>query len=72
MLSFELANEGRAIQIFCDQQGLAAFIAAVEKARKDGDHIHLRTPADSGRDLSATNPSGHRAIPEVVLNWVGE
>jgi hypothetical protein len=35
-------------------------------------HIHLRTPADGGRDLDEKTPWGTEAIYEVVLNWAGD
>lgn len=72
MLSFELANAGRAIEISCDEQGMAALIKALEKVRSDGDHVHLLTPSNGGRELSEKNPWGKEAIGEVIINWVGE
>lgn len=72
MLSFELANAGRAIEISCDEAGMAALIKALERVRADGDHLHLRTPSNGGRDLSEKSPWGQDAIGEVIINWVGE
>jgi hypothetical protein len=72
MLSFELANEGRAIEISFDEQRMAALIKALERVRADGDHIHLCTPSNGGRELSEKNPWGKEAIGEVIINWVGE
>jgi hypothetical protein len=72
MLSFELANEGRAIEISLDEQGIVALIKALERVRADGDHIHLCTPSNGGRDLSEKSPWGKEAIGEVIINWVGE
>jgi hypothetical protein len=71
MLSFSLADEGRTVEISCDEEGMAKLIKALEEVRADGDHIHLRTPADGGRDLNEKTPWGKDAIYEVVLNWVG-
>lgn len=70
MLSFSLADEGRTIEISCDQEGMAKLINALERVRADGNHIHLLTPADGGRDLDDKTPWGTEAIYEVVLNWV--
>lgn len=72
MLSFELANEGRAVEISCDEQGMTALIKALERVRAKGDHIHLCTPSNGGRDLSEKNPWGGAAIGEVIINWVGD
>ena len=35
VVSFELANGGREIQICCDEEGMAIFIRAVDKVRAD-------------------------------------
>jgi hypothetical protein len=72
MLSFELANEGRAVEISCDEQGMTALIKALERVRAQGDHIHLCTPSNGGRDLDEKNPWGGEAIGEVIINWVGD
>jgi hypothetical protein len=71
MLSFELSNEGRAIQISCDSEGLATLIAALEKVRSSG-HLHLRTPSNGGRELSEKNPWGKDAIGEVIITTGGD
>jgi hypothetical protein len=72
MLSFTIANEGRAVEISCDEEGMATLIKALENVRADGDHLHLCTPSNGGRDLSETTPWGGEAIGEVIINWVGE
>ena len=71
MLSFEFANNGRAIQIYCDSQGIAALIGALEKVRSSG-HLHLWTPSNGGRDLSEKNPWGKPAISEVIITTGGD
>jgi tRNA-dihydrouridine synthase len=70
MLSFDLADEGRTIRIYFDEEGMAKLNKAMEEVRADGDHIHLRTAADGGTELDETTPRGKKAIYEVVLNWV--
>jgi hypothetical protein len=72
MLAFEIAYEGKAIVICCDEQGMTKLIKALERARADGNHIHLRTPANGGRDLDERDPWGQQAISEVIINWVSE
>jgi hypothetical protein len=72
MLSFKIANEGRAISIACDEQGMATLIKALERARSNGDHIHMCTPANGGRELDEKTPWGAQAIGEVIIDWVGE
>lgn len=69
MLSFELTNEGRGIQAYCDEQGLATLIRALEKLRSTRGHMHLCTPANGGRDLSEKNPWGADAIGEVIFTY---
>jgi hypothetical protein len=72
MLSFQLANEGREIQIECDEQGMNTLIGALEKIRYKGGHVHLRTPSNGGRELSEKTPWGDDAIGEVVINCNGD
>jgi hypothetical protein len=72
MLSFNLAAEGKTVEISCDEEGMAKLIKALERVRADRDHIHIRTPANGGRDLDEKTPWGQEAIGEVILNWVGD
>jgi hypothetical protein len=72
MLSFNLSNEGRAVEISCDAQGMALLIEMLERVRADGDHLHFRTLSNGGRELSEKNPWGKEAIGEVIINWVGD
>ncbi len=72
MLSFELTNEGRGILIYCDEDGMTTFVAALERLRSHGDHIHLLTRSNGGRELSEKNPLGKDAIGEVIIDWVGD
>lgn len=72
MLGFQLADEGRAIQIYCDEEGMAVLIRALEKLRADGGHVHLRTRSDGasrGFELSEKDPWGRNTIPEVIIEW---
>jgi hypothetical protein len=52
MLSFQLTNSGRGIQVCCDSQGAAALLGAIEKIRRTGGHVHLCTPSNGGNELS--------------------
>ena len=73
MLSFDITQEGRAIQICCDEKGTAILIRALEKLRADGGHVHLLTPGSGayrGLELSAKDPWGRDTIPEVIIDWV--
>jgi hypothetical protein len=70
VLSFELTNEGRAIQISCDRDGMMTLITALEKIRASGDHVHLLTPANGGRELSEKSPFGKDTVGEVILDWI--
>jgi hypothetical protein len=72
MLSFALSDEGRTVIINCDEEGMGKLIKALERLRADGNHIHLRTLADGGRDLDEKTPWGEDAIYEVILNWTGD
>jgi len=72
ILSFEIINSGRSIQIDCDRQGLEILIGALEKLRSTASHIHLRTPSNGGHELSEQTPWGKEAIGEVIITTGGE
>jgi hypothetical protein len=42
----------REVEIYCDREGLDSFIFYLESLRKNGGHIHLKTPAWAGSELS--------------------
>jgi hypothetical protein len=71
MLSFEIINGGRGIQIDCDEQGTAILIAALNRVQEAG-HLHLLTPANGGRELNEQNPRGKETIGEVIITWAGD
>lgn len=74
MLGFQLTDEGRAIQIHCDQEGAATLIRALDKLRTGGGHVHLRTRANGasrGLELSEKDPWGRDTIAEVIIDWEG-
>jgi hypothetical protein len=71
MLSFQITNSGREIQIYCDEEGIASFIGSLEKLRSAAGHVHLRTPSNGGRELSERNPWGEEAVGEVVITLGG-
>lgn len=52
MLSFQIINSGRGIQIDCDDQGMATLIGALERIRPTGGHVHLCTPSNGGHELN--------------------
>lgn len=72
MLSFDIVNEGRGIEISCDERGMTTLIQALERVRADGDHVHLLTRSNGGRELDEKNPWGKETIGEVIINWVGD
>jgi hypothetical protein len=69
MLTFGYSNESRAVVINCDKQGMAVLIKALERARADGDHIHLRVEPNG---LDEKDLRGKPSIGEVIINWVDE
>jgi hypothetical protein len=73
MLSFEIVDNGDAIQIYCDQDGLKNLLGILEKLREaDPDHIHLRTPSCGGSELSEHNPWGTKGVSEVIITTGGD
>jgi hypothetical protein len=72
MLSFQLINQGRGIQVNCDEQGMTTLLEALKKVQPTGDHIHLRTPANGGKELDEKSHWGEDTVGEVVITWTGE
>ncbi len=69
MLSFKLENEGRAIQIAMDHDGMNKFITLLHALKaKGGGHMHFRTRANSGDELDERTPWGGEAIAEVIID----
>jgi hypothetical protein len=73
MLSFEIVPwfKAQAIQIYCDEAGLADLIAALQRVREAG-HLHLRAPSGGGTALSEVTPFGEPAITQVIVTVGGD
>ena len=71
MLSFQLTNDNRTIQVHCDDPGVSALIEVLEQLRGSGNHVHLRSAKDGGKVLSDTTPFGELAIREVIITHGG-
>lgn len=74
MLSFQIAESGKFIQVNCDAFGLDSLISALEKYRDTGGegHLHLRAPSAGGSLLSDTTPYGKDAVCEVIVSLGGD
>jgi len=71
MLSFELVEGGKAIQIECDRVGMAILLKTLGALVGDAaSHRHLRSPGCGGSELSETTPRGRPAIGEVIIDYV--
>jgi hypothetical protein len=66
MLSFEVIESGKAIQICADDEGLRVLRKALERVTSAG-HLHLRTIANGGNELNDANPWGQAAVGEVII-----
>jgi hypothetical protein len=67
MLSFEIIESGKAIQIYADDDGLLLLRTALERVMSAG-HLHLRSSANGGTELNDANPWGQTAIGEVIIS----
>lgn len=67
MLSFEIIESGKAIQIYADDDGLLLLRQALERVTSAG-HLHLRSSANGGTELNDANPWGQAAIGEVIIS----
>jgi hypothetical protein len=72
MLSFRLTNEGKSVQIDCDDRGVETLLAALQKLQQAGGHVHLLSPSCGGHELSDETPWGDQAVGEVTITWVGD
>jgi hypothetical protein len=66
MLSFEVIESGKAIQICADDEVLSLLKRALEQVTSQG-HLHLRSVANGGKELNDANPWGKPAIGEVII-----
>jgi hypothetical protein len=67
MLSFEIIESGKSIQIYADSDGLLLLRKALERVTSAG-HLHLRSSANGGKELNDENPWGQAAIGEVIIS----
>jgi hypothetical protein len=67
MLSFEIIQSGKTIQIYADTDGLLILRKALERVTSAG-HLHLRSSANGGKELNDANPWGQAAIGEVIIS----
>lgn len=74
MLSFHITREGHAVQIFCDDAGIDTLVAALEKLRGSGNHIHLWAPSFGmpSPKLNEEGPFGDKGISEVIITHGGD
>lgn len=63
MLSFSIINEGKGIQIDCDQEGVSVLLTtlAILIGERAG-HRHLLTRSNGGHELSEVGVGGQRAV----------
>jgi hypothetical protein len=70
MLSFQVDDSGRKINVDCDAKGMAILLGALAKlVGERASHVHLWTVAASGGVLNEKTPHGDEAIPEVIINY---
>jgi hypothetical protein len=67
MLSFEITESGKAIQIYADNDGLLVLQNALDRATSAG-HLHLLSSSNGGNELNDANPWGQVAIGEVIIS----
>ena len=73
MLSFQITDSGRKINVDCDAKGMAILLGALAKlVGERASHLHLWTAAASGGVLSEKTPWGEDAVREVIINYAAE
>lgn len=69
MLSFQIVDSGKVIQVFCDDDGLDMLIAKlINMKNKNLGHMHLRAPSAGGDILNDKTPWGDDAVAEVIVS----
>jgi hypothetical protein len=71
MLSFEITESGRVIQIHIDRDGLSVLQKALNNLMASG-HVHLRSAPNGGRELNELTPWGTPAVQEVIITTGGD
>jgi hypothetical protein len=69
MLSLEVLQDGKTIQIYCDQKGMSSLLEKLAHLVRDAGHTHMRGPSAGGIDLDETTPFGETAVREVVIDY---
>jgi len=70
MLSFQITNAGRSINVDCDAKGMAVLLGALAQlVGERASHVHLWTATASGGQLSDKTPWGEDAVSEVKINY---
>jgi hypothetical protein len=70
MLSFQISDSGRKINVDCDAKGMAILLGALTKlVGERASHVHLWTTGVTGGVLSEKTPWGEEAVSEVIINY---
>ena len=70
MLSFQIIESGKAIQIDRDAEGISLLLGALARlVGEQASHCHLRTPSCGGSELTETTPWGEPALNEVIISY---
>jgi hypothetical protein len=69
MLCFEVLEDGKKIQVFCDKDGMATLIENLASLVRLGGHTHLWGPSGGGQALSEVTPFGDPAVSEVIIDF---
>jgi hypothetical protein len=72
MLSFQIINAGRSIQITCDSAGASSLIETLKHLQLEGGHVHFLSNSNGGKELDERTSSGEDAIGEVVITIRGD
>lgn len=70
-ISFEIISSGNAIQICCDEEGIAALIKQFQLAQESG-HLHIRDTSAKYGILSTKTPWDKPAVSEVIITTGGD
>ena len=69
MISFQIQDMGKEIQVYCDDDGIDLLLSKLIRLKENNvGHVHLRSRSAGGDDLNDKTPWGDDAVAEVIIS----
>jgi hypothetical protein len=70
MLSFQISDSGRKVNVYCDAKGMATLLGTLAKlVGERASHAHLWPASAPGGHLDEKTPWGEEAVREVIIDY---